>query len=224
MWQFAPIIACIFKYVGIIFQGIIVVQSVVEVVSTVVSSAYDFMVDSGMVERKKDVKGYIDTVKSAGKLLAILKKNLTMMKEANKDQTQKVEAALGSLKYLDFTLKQLAHCSDLDFQQKTHQVQKVEGIYSDLKKALDCIKERPAKSWAWSIKQIFQKYVWIMTPHTKRQLQEIEDKIKNAVQKSMELMTISAFIATNRSQVLQQFNTYRMWFVTSDTLDPPSPP
>ena len=207
MYQLAPIISRIFQIIWTSLQGIIVVQGVAETISTVTSGAYDFMVDTGMLEPQENIKSYLDRLKSACKLSAFLKKSLTMIKEANEDQTQKVEAALVSLEYLDLIFKKLPQDSDLDFR---HEVQKVEGIYSDLKMALNCIKLRvklyKSRSVKLRVKQIFLKRGWITEKHTKQQLKEIEDKIKNAVQKSIELMTISTLVAVNRVQILQHFN------------------
>ena len=194
---------------------IVQIFSAAETVSTAISGGYDFLVDAELLEPQENVKSYLSKLKSACKLSSYLRKSLTMLKDMNEDQSRKVEAALASLQYLELILKQHRDGGGLDLRQKPHEVQKVEEIYSDLKTALNLIKLKIGSN---------KSKRWTTAPQTKQQLKDIEAKIKDAVQKSIELTTILTSATVNRLHILQHFNTYRTWLVTSDTTKPPNPP
>ena len=198
-----------------ILQALWAIFSAAKAVSTAISGGYDFLVDAELLEPQENVKSYL---KSACKLSSYLKESLTMLKDMNEEQSRKVEAALVSLKYLDLILKQHRDGGGLELRQKHHEVQKVEEIYSDLKTALNLIKLKVSSNKSSSIKQ------WATAPQTKQQLKDIEAKIQDAVQKSIELTAILTLDAVNRLHILQHFNTCRTWPVTSDTTKSPYPP
>ena len=211
--MFAGIIPGIIQTLWTILQFF----SAAETVSTAISGGYDFLVDAELLEPQENVKSYLSKLKCACKLSSYLKTSLTMLKDMNKDQSRKVEAALVSLEYLDLILKQHRDGGGLDLRQKPH-VQKVEEIYSDLKAALNFIKLKVSLNKSSSIKQ------WVTAPQTKQQLKDIEAKIKDAVQKSIELTTILTSVAVGKLHALQHFNAYGTWLVTSNTTKPPYPP
>lgn len=188
---------------------------------TAIQGGYDFLVEIGLLEDQENVRSYL---KGARKLTEVLKTGLSMFQDVNKFQSGKVEAALVSLEYLDLILKQNRH----DCVQ--HEIQKIKEIHIDLKTALNSMKVKVDNSSLnkssaikkWFLKKWFLKQ-WATTPQTE-QLKAIEDKIKDAVQKGIELTTLSTSVAVNRLHILQHFNAHRIWLVTSNTINPPSPP
>lgn len=203
------------------FWSILAFFSNLNTTITALQGGYDFLVEIGLLEDQENVRGYL---KGARKLTEVLKTGLSMFQDVNKSQSGKVEAALVSLEYLDLILKQNRH----DCVQ--HEIQKIKEIHSDLKTALNSMKvqvdnsslNKSSSLKKWLLKKWFLKQ-WATTPQTE-QLKAIEDKIKDAVQKGIELTTLSTSVAVNRLHILQHFNAYGTWLVTSNTINPPCPP
>ena len=203
------------------FWSILAFFSNLNTTITALQGGYDFLVEIGLLEDQENVRGYL---KGARKLTEVLKTGLSMFQDVNKSQSGKVEAALVSLEYLDLILKQNRHnCVQ-------HEIQKIKEIHSDLKTALNSMKvqvdnsslNKSSSLKKWLLKKWFLKQ-WATTPQTE-QLKAIEDKIKDAVQKGIELTTLSTSVAVNRLHILQHFNAYGTWLVTSNTINPPCPP
>lgn len=143
----------------------------------------------------------------------------------NENLSPKVEAALVHLEYLEQILKLNQRYSELDLQNRD-EVQKMEEVYLDLKTALNSIKLKVDTSnnsnrYRLDFQLVLRQ--WAKTP-TKPQLVAIEAKIKNAVQKSLELVTLSTSVAITKLLVLQNFQTCGAWPMTNDTIDTPNPP
>ena len=191
---------------------------VAESISTTISGGYDFLVEVDLLEPQENVRNYLKSVRELAKFL---KTSLTTLRDLNKDLSGKVEAALVSLEYLELILKQNRHDCGL------REVQKIEEIYSELKKALNSIKLQVAKGNNNScLMEHFQDRLksWMSISQTKQQLGEIETKIKGAVRKGIELTTLSTSVAVTKLLTLQQFNTSGTWPVNNNAIAPPTPP
>ena len=199
----------------------------VRTVTTTISGGYDFLVEAGLLVYRENVETFLHKLDASCKLAEVLITSLTTLRDTSEDLYGRVKTALVSLEYLNKILNQTNWRSDLHWklEWKSNEMQKLDDIYSDLKTALNSIKLEVDADNLNATHQTFQLKLkqWATTPQTKQQLKSIEDKIKNAVQKSIELTEMSTSDAVNRLHVLQHFNTCGSWPVinTIDSLNPP---
>lgn len=219
---------------GNVIKIINAASTVVNTTSTVVNAisrsykAYNNAANphADLPKDRKNVKSYMkkheNKLADARDILEILKTGLTMLKDRNERLSGKVDAVLVSLEYLGQNLTQNRYDGG-----NPREVKKIEEIYSNLKTAWSSIRSTidsnnsSSATLSHTIKLTLQR--WITTPQTKEQLEEIETKIKDAVQKSIELTTISTSVAVTKLRILQHFNTNSTWLVTNNT-SPPNPP
>ena len=207
--------------------------SVFTFVSNSVTGSYDILVTAGLLNDRKDVKSHIHKLNAACKVAEFLKTSLATLKDINEDLSGKVETAMVSLESLDSILQRIRCDIESHPQQKPYKVQKLGEIYSDLVTALNSIKlkvdgnnENLSRSTpCLSIYKFRRKLKqWATARQTKHQLKAIEDKIKDAEQKSLELMMISTSAAVTRLHLLQYFHNSGIWPVTNHAINPPNPP
>lgn len=186
-------------------------------ISTTICDGYDFLVTLDLLEPQENVRNSLSGVRRLADLLKIC---LRTLRELNEDLSGKVETALVSLEYLEMILKQ--HRDDCGLRE----IQKIKEIHSELKKALNSIKLQPANNRnSWLIEKFqVQLKRWMEISQTKQQLEEIKAKIKEAVQKGIELTTLSTSVTASKLYTLQQFNTLGTWPVTNSVTAPPTPP
>ena len=196
-------------------------------VSSSLTDCYDILVKAGLLDDRKEVTGFIDKVNAARKAIKFLKTGITMLKDKNEDISGRVNKALVSLRSLDTTLQRVRNESESRPQQNPHEVEMLEEIYSDLETALSSIKLKvddnkkfhlTSTNFPTKLKQ------WITTTQTKQQLQEVEDKIKEAKQKSVELTSMSTSYTARRVEMLALFNKSGKWPVKNKAISRPSPP
>ena len=196
-------------------------------VSSSLADYYNILVAAGLLDDRKEVTEYINKFKSARKVIKVLETGLKTLKDKNEDISGRVAKALVSLKSLDSAIQRVRGESESRPRRNPQEVEKLEEIYSDLETTLSSIKVKvdnneklrlTPTNFPTKLKQ------WIATTQTKQQLQAVEDKIKEAEQKSVELTNISTSYTVKRVEMLQLFNTSGKWPVKDKAISPPSPP
>ena len=186
------------------------------------AKAYKFVVDSSQINH--NIKSFNDGVKAVRDVIGILQKTIGVLKHMNENLSGKIEEIKSSLDHLKQVIE---HIRNSGLQWTPQDVMKIGKIYADLNLAFAKLHERHQEI---NGRQTFQKRMeltiqkWTTIKQMKEDLQSIANKIKDAVQKSIELTIMLSSNAVAKLEILQLYNINRKWPVGNSTVIPPKAP
>ena len=191
---------------------------------------YKCVIDLHVVEDNEKSKNFGKTLTAVSDTVSLLRKGTEVLKDVDENLSGKVEEMKNSLDYLAQIIEHLRKSGLQSKSQDSSQgVEKIDNIYAELKSAFAKLHEKHQEIDG---KQIhgFQKRLeltirkWTTLKQMKKDLQSILGKIKDAVQKSIELTIILSSSALTRLEILELYNTNKRWPVMNNTVIPPRAP
>lgn len=202
-------------------QGLGQVTSTADTALPYAAKAYKCAVDFGVVMDKSE--RFTEKFKAVCNIIGRLRKATETQKDMDKTLSGKVEEMENSLDYLQQIIE---HSRKSGLQSEPQDVEKLDKIYAKLKPALlelyENHQEIDNKQKHGYQKRTLRK--WTTTEQMQKDMQSITGKIKEAVQKTIELTIMLSSKAVAKLEILQLYNTNKKWPIKNSTVTPPKAP